>query len=600
MPSVIVLLTTDSALADIWERQLPAGKTVLRLGAHALTGEASSALAAAVVLDAAAEAQLPRALERSPTLFVGEPGSQPFERARLDGRARVFLSYEESARRLREFLPLLEEIAEKQSMLNLLMEKAMRADSARASARPAPPFAAADSAELWDFLDGAIENVEHRERLITEFLRAARQLFRASRVLFFFREADAFRAERGEFLLPADDAIVGFFERHPVIVDGTNWEGAADPAQELAVRKRLALWGARLIVPVHENGRLHGLIAVGVRDDGQPYDEQDRVRAVCFARLLRQFVAKSRYVGRLAAAAEQMALAGKCLPRTLLLGPGEAAPAGVPVAVRDLVGRVARSRKEGRLPPSAGQPFRARAGVIEDTGGVWAAWEEASGEVRDGEALRQAERGGMLRELGLTLGHEFGNALMSLGALRQLPAGEPIPSALAETLRSELSKLEAVSHAVGLMQGLHEAVPASVDLRDVVRAVGAAPGITAKVGPEPVVLPIARGLVEFALRVLVGTVSENRAKDAVDGLTLQVRSSGSGADLTALVSLEGAGMELEGILPEPVPDGVPNLGRLGVLLAKEILRMHGGEIHAGPGIERTEILFSLRALAGKG
>jgi hypothetical protein len=31
-----------------------------------------------------------------------------------------------------------------------------------------------------------------------------------------------------------------------------------------------------------------------------------------------------------------------------------------------------------------------------------------------------------------------------------------------------------------------------------------------------------------------------------------------------------------------------------VFLAKEILRLHHGEIHAGPGMEGTEILISVR------
>jgi hypothetical protein len=34
---------------------------------------------------------------------------------------------------------------------------------------------------------------------------------------------------------------------------------------------------------------------------------------------------------------------------------------------------------------------------------------------------------------------------------------------------------------------------------------------------------------------------------------------------------------------------------MSVFLAKEILRLHHGEIHAGPGIEGTEILISLRS-----
>jgi hypothetical protein len=33
-----------------------------------------------------------------------------------------------------------------------------------------------------------------------------------------------------------------------------------------------------------------------------------------------------------------------------------------------------------------------------------------------------------------------------------------------------------------------------------------------------------------------------------------------------------------------------------VFLAKEIIRLHRGEIHAGPGLGGTEILISLRKL----
>jgi hypothetical protein len=594
MPSIIVLLTADAALADSWERQLPAGKTVLRSGSPALTGEPSE-LAAAVVLDAAAERQLPRSLERCPTIFVGEPGSQPFEQARLSGKARVYLSYEESAIRLRDFVPLVEEIAEKQSMLSLLMGRIMRAETAKASAT-ALPFVAADSPELWDFLGAAIENVDNRERLITEFRRAARQLFRASHVIFFFREGDAFRAEQGQLSLAADDPLVGFFERQPAIVDGPTWEGAADPRAELAVRNRLTLWGARMFVPVHENGRLIGLIAIGVRDDGQAFDDKDRARAVCFARLLRQFIVKSAFVGSLSASSQSRSLGEKYLPRTLILGPREGAPADAPVVVRDLVGRVARARETLRVAPSEGQPHRASAGMIAETGGTWAVWEEAGADVRDAVTRQRQERSELLRELGLTLAHEFGNALVSLSLLRQLRADQAIPATLLDTLRSEIARLESVNRVVGLMQNLHETAPSFVDIRELARAVGHQRGIKVKVKPEPVMLTVARSLVEFALRVLIETVSENRPEGVAQALTLQVRSSGSGTDLTALISIEGQGLELEGIIPEPVANAVPNQGRLGVLLAKEILRMHNGDIHGGPGMDGPEILVSLRGL----
>ena len=98
------------------------------------------------------------------------------------------------------------------------------------------------------------------------------------------------------------------------------------------------------------------------------------------------------------------------------------------------------------------------------------------------------------------------------------------------------------------------------------------------------------------LRALIRAVAVSRREHGVKDLVLKVRSTGTGADTTALLSLKGKDMELEGILPEPVNGDVPNQGRIGVFLAKEILRLHQGEIHSGPGMEGTEILISVRKL----
>jgi hypothetical protein len=218
-------------------------------------------LAAVVVLDAVAEAALPPALARCPTIFVGEPRSLPFEQARLSGRAKLCYSYEESTTALRAVLPLVEELAEKQSLIDLLAEKQRRTETARQASREAGPV---ESPELWDFLEAAVENMESRERLLAEFRRVSRQLLRASHVVFFLREAGGFRADRGTSSFALDDPLVAFFENYPAVVDGGAWELPIDPLAELAVRQRLALWGARLLVPVHENARLLGLVALGV------------------------------------------------------------------------------------------------------------------------------------------------------------------------------------------------------------------------------------------------------------------------------------------------------------------------------------------------
>jgi signal transduction histidine kinase len=279
-----------------------------------------------------------------------------------------------------------------------------------------------------------------------------------------------------------------------------------------------------------------------------------------------------------------------------VLGPNENAPRHLPLVVRDTIGQARRTREICRVAPCAGQPFRASAGIIAETGGTWAFWEEASSEVHDAALRERAERKEMLRELALTLSHELGNALVSLTTFRQTGAERPLPPSLIETIKNDVAQLEALNDNLALMQSLHEVDAAPVDLRELAQQVGSALGLRVEVGPDPVVLMASRKLLDFAVRSLIRTVGENRRDNGLKELALKVRSTGTGPELTALLSLKGKHLELEGILPEPEVGAVPNLGRLSVFLAKEILRLHQGEIHAGPGMEGTEILISLRKL----
>jgi hypothetical protein len=278
-----------------------------------------------------------------------------------------------------------------------------------------------------------------------------------------------------------------------------------------------------------------------------------------------------------------------------VLGPNEGAPRHVPLIVRELIGRVRRTHEVCRAAPADGQPFRAGAGIVAETGGVWAFWQEASSEVHDAAVRQRTGRRNLLRELSLTLSHELGNALVSLATFRQTTPAHPPTAPLIETVKADVAKLEALNRDLGLMQSLHEAGSGLVDIRELAQSLGAALGLRVEIGPDPVVLSVAKNLLEFALRALIETITENRGELGARELALQVRSTGTGAELTALLSLKGKHLELEGILPVPVEGGVPNLGRLGVFLAKEILRLHHGEIHAGPGMEGTEILLSLRS-----
>jgi len=123
----------------------------------------------------------------------------------------------------------------------------------------------------------------------------------------------------------------------------------------------------------------------------------------------------------------------------------------------------------------------------------------------------RAERRSLLRELGLTLNHELGNALVSLTTFRQAGAGKNIPPPLLEAARGDVAKLEALNGNIGLMQALHEAKPTLIDMRELAQTVSTSPRLTRGGGTGARALSLAKELVEFSLRSLIATVLENRS-----------------------------------------------------------------------------------------
>lgn len=545
-----------------------------------------------VVLDANAVDQLPSSFAKYPTVLVGEPRSSAFEEAKASGRARVSLSYVESRTRLSEILPLMEEIADSAALLDLQVERARKNEPGRAPVGATQSWA--DSLEVWDFLEGAVENLASRERLLAEFRRAARHLLRSSYVVFFLRENSLFRSDRGEFSCPVDDPLITYLTAYPAVLDGAEWPGPADPRAELVIRHRLATWSARLIVPIHDNGQLHGLIALGVRDDGRAHDAIDRARAVSLARLLRQFLEQSAQMKRYSDHYERWRLGEKHLPSVLILGHDEAVPKHAPTVVRALVADVRKTRETKRIAPGPGQSLRAAAGILNGGQGVWAHWEDASGDMKAALQRQRAERLALLHDIALTLNHEIGNALVSLAALRHKPGAETNSPVLLAAIKRDIASLEAINQHLASIPTFSEVNAEDADLGQLLVQVGKRTGVTVKAGVTPVVLSLAPNLVEFALESIVGSIVENRQDRGKKDLSLSLRTTGDGDNLLALVSIKGPDLALEGILPPPAPGDAPTHGRIGVFVAKEIIRLHGGEIHAAPGMDAAEILISLR------
>jgi hypothetical protein len=586
-----LLATEDPDLFRRWSAQIPRGGAVLTLEEVSAYPSLPPGLPVVVIADALVVEQIPVVLERCPLVVVGRPHSAAFEHIRLSGRATRSMDYEESRQRLGEFLPLLAEIAERRAALDLVAEKNQRGVNSKPPI-PLPP--SVGPMDMWDFLEGAVENMGSRERLLAEFRRASRHVLQASHIVFFLREEGEFRADRGSSHCPSDDPLILYLSSRPVVLDGAEWPGPPDPLAEMASRNRMALWGARLIVPMHDNGHLTGVIACGVRNDGQPYDEQDKARAVSFARLLREFLRQNKQSSRLHGLYERSLIGDRYFPYTQLLDAGEEPSTEMPVAVRALVGKARRDRMTCRLRPGPGQPFRAAAGLVSETGGAWVFWEEASNEVADRMEDQHRNRLELLRDLSLTLNHEVANGLVSLAALTNQPPKNRIPAALRKSVEADVRRLNRMNRDLVRLAEFALMQPAKADLNAIMKATGDAVGIPVEVPPDPVEMEVVGELVSYALESLIQTVAENQPQDPARQLKAQLRSTGEGAAATALISIQGSGLELEGILPDVAPDGVPNQGRLAVFIAKEIVRLHGGEIHAGPGMEGTEILLSLR------
>ena len=592
MSATHFLATDDLDLLRTWWAAVPSGRSVVTLTDPALPSPLPQGVPVVVVLDAAASQRLPAGLEKCPTIFIGEPGSLPYEQARLTGRARIYLSYEDSRTRLVEFLPLVEEISERLAAVEVLAEKARRSEGSR------PPLRTsgwADATGVWDFLEAAVEHIGSRDRLLEEFRRAARHFLHASYVLFFLREANGFKSDRGDFTCPINDPLVGYLAKYPAVLDGAEWPGSPDPMSEMAVRHNLMVWSARMIVPIHDNGRLLGLIALGVRDDGQPYDAGDRSRMVFFARLLRQFLERSTEVDRLVRKHERWRKGEKYFPNLLILDPEEAPPRHLPLIVRTVAGEARQSHDTKRVLPAAHQPYRVSAGIIAENDCVWVCWEDASAELRERNHRERLDRLTLLHDLALTLNHELGNSLVSLIALRHNPGAETNSPVLLGAIKRDIANLETINRHLASIPTFREVDPEPADLRSLLQELGQKMNIVVDAGSQAIALSVVPTLVEFGLQAILDSVVENRPDLGKRGLSVQLRASGEGGQLTALIAIKGERLELEGIVPTPEPGSIPSQGRIGVFIAKEIIRLHGGEIISGPGMEGPEILISIRS-----
>jgi hypothetical protein len=285
-------------------------------------------------------------------------------------------------------------------------------------------------------------------------------------------------------------------------------------------------------------------------------------------------------------------LAEHYLPNLLVLGTDEPIPKHVPPAIRSLIADVRVTRETRRMTPTIEQPFRAQAGVSE-TLGVWVYWEDASAEVREASQRQRSARLALLHDIALTLNHELGNALVSLAALRFNPNAEGGSGVLSTAVKRDIASLESINRHLASIPTFSEVVPEETDIRALMRDLSRRSGVNFESSGAPVVLTVVPKLLDFALESILESIAENRPELGKRDLAVRLRTIGENDRMTAMLAIRGPKLALEGIWPPTEPGDAPSHGRISVFVAKEIIRLHGGDIRASQNTLGAEISISL-------
>lgn len=603
MPATLILTTPDPALEAAWKKALLPREPAFFARPADLQRELLRPGARVWISDINDPRSRLSAGQGTLVIFVGQPHSLPFEQARQNRAARLFLSYEESRERLAECVNLLEEIADKNSQLQTAIERTRRSEPPFPIARePAAGSSPAEPVESWDFLESALAHLDDRDRLLDEFRRAARYILKAGKVRYFFRQVEAFVSDDEDFRCEANHPLALWLEEHPAALDTSTWANIDDPALDAPIRQLMLSWGSRLIIPLHAGGQLAGWVSLGPRADGAPYRDSDKFRAVLHGRLLERCLERSAQLNAYAQVDQSAVLRTKYLPGARLITRADLATTELPVEVRAVASEALHTGKLVTQPARVPYRYRISAGPVPEIDGVWAMWEESAHEIERIHQLLEQHRRELFRNLGLTLSHELSNPLVSLVTFAQMlsrhsnsPTGS---AALAQevALTTEVAKLKLLNEHATLLGEIAQPVGKPTDLNVLLTDLATARNLTTRFVEEQLVLNLDPNLVKFAFGAILDAIAANRLDEGLQHLILTLRAVGAGAQRTAVITIEGKRLELDGTLPPAGAGQTPNQGRLSVFLAREILRLHGGTLQAGPGLKGTDIQISLGSL----
>lgn len=581
-PSFVLTTRVERLLRD-WQRQVPGGHAPPRDDAD-LRRELRLPGPRIWIADAGDDRCGWECHPDTVRVLVGQPQNPAFEALRQREPRAFFLSYVESQARLDAILPAAAAMAEQNAVITLLRSRGARAENAPAAPAPAPPLA--ERGEDWLFLEGALDHLENRDALLTDFQRLVRSRLEAMRALIFVREGGEFRAAPPEAAIacPASSPLVGWLEDRAAMLDIDTWAGDADTTLELEVRRRMAQWRVKLLIPFLIRGRLHGWLCVGVRADGTAHSEPSRHRAVALARLFESLFDRHERGRALLRLEQEHREYQAYLPSARILTAQQALEEDLPTVVRAVVGDAFHSGKLVVHEPQRGSPLRIAATPIPgDKVAVY--WMDCSGLMLQAESARHMSRLSALTEVGLLIQHQLGNALQIASTVQEMLAGgQTPPEPVTARFGHDLERLGKLQRLLGALTSAADANPHPLDGRDLAeelrKAVGAGVAITVD-DPSPVVLTDRRTLTD-ALAALIGSVSP---------ATVEILRRGEGEDAFALICVRGLKASPPGLTGTGAPTG--QHADLEVFVAREVIQRQGGAVEVAQGMHGPELHISL-------
>lgn len=594
MPAKYLIISENESLVRAWEAQLPSGMTVVFDTTVRSLWMGQLKRIAVVILESAYLERVPRECERAHLLVVADADDAHIEMYKASWRGTIIVQgVEDSRRRLGQIATLCLQHAELCSLINGIRESGGKLSVPRNIGGDFEQgWGYNGGSAVWDFVAEIFENVYLKENLIRECLKGYKRFLECSRVIFLRRDRDRYVAMGSSEEISDEDPLVVLFEGSPVIVDGRSWPDDCNPITVLSIRNRMELWNSRLMVPVHDSGELLGIIVCGVRNDGLPHDHGGKIYAVRLASAMAQLLRLNSWIEELSRENRYSREYRKCFPNTLILNEGEDPPLCLPPVVRKIVGIIKTERSSQFVKATIDQPFRVFGGFVEESEKIWIRWEEASAEIYEQECVKRRDRIALLKELALTLNHELGNSLVSLAVL--VDPRSVVPKALHAAIHEDINRLNALNDQISKLAAFSELEPEYTDFRLLVAGLGEKYGLPTEICSEELVLHVVPEMVELALNVVASCLIEDRRSYSAHGISLQLRCAGAGESLVVLISFRGKEMRLEGVLPLQTAEGPPTQGRMLLFIAKEVIRLHHGTIHSGPGLEDSEIMIALR------